>query len=64
MPYNNLMSEMDGTKTQISVLVFVLLLSVDAINPVKIFLRVFEPYGLQVGHLVLCVAVVLGHIFM
>jgi len=52
MVRNSLMTELDTTKSQLSVLIVALLLTVDTINPVKIFLHVFHPLiGLEAWHL-------------
>ena len=61
MGYSNLMSEIDGTKTQIFTLIITILLMYDSLNPVKIFLRVFYPYVLK-WHLLLLITIVLCHI--
>jgi glycerol-3-phosphate O-acyltransferase/dihydroxyacetone phosphate acyltransferase len=55
---NRLMSELDFARTQLAIFFVVLLLAVDAINPVKIFLHVFPqiaPWHIAI----LCVALML-----
>ncbi|GMI26355.1 hypothetical protein TeGR_g583, partial [Tetraparma gracilis] len=47
-----LVGDVDAIKTQLAILVAALLLTVDAVNPVKIFLTVFEPLlGITTFHL-------------
>ena len=51
MVFNRMMSELDATKSQLFLLVGALLLTIDEINPIKIILHVFAPYGLSAWHI-------------
>ena len=55
-----MMSQLDATRAKLGLLTVIIFLAVDAINPVKIFLHVFSPYGVQPWHIaslsvVLCI---------
>ncbi|GMI16729.1 hypothetical protein TrLO_g3777 [Triparma laevis f. longispina] len=64
MAYNRLMSELDGTKTQLAVLIVSLFLLLDSINPMKLFLHVFSPLiGVTTMHLITIILGLLAYLF-
>jgi len=57
-----MMSELDATRAKLATFVLVILLAVDAVNPVKIFLHVFGPM-VQPWHLAVLSTVLIIYTF-
>ena len=47
-----MMSEVDAARAKLGVYAVIILLTLDVLNPVKIFLHVFNPYGVETWHIV------------